>query len=260
MSFGWRDVLNGLDEGLDIAKTIAAIVPGGQGIALGLGALDTVVGKANEVYGVKSLPAPIQTSLDILEGVVKAKDNGTGVKVDNNSVIALLEVVSKSTGNALDDKVVAMVKAYMEVSGNNETNINYNIDSQPKDINQYDTQTQAQLQSSSPLNGETKSGRHFDFGFDKLKNVFTWGKEEPEKELLDLPIAPAVEPAGDCSELQELNKLREDVLLTTGIPIKYFDASELQTAPQQEVKDYDLEATEHELSLAFHQKIIRQEY
>lgn len=248
MSFGWRDVLNGLDEGLDIAKTIAAIVPGGQGIAIGLGALDTVVGKANEVYGVKSLPAPIQTSLDILEGVVKAKDNGTGVKVDNNSVIALLEVVSKSTGNALDDKVVAMVKAYMEVSGNTETNINYNIDSQ------------AQLQSSSPLNGETKSGRHFDFGFDKLKNVFTWGKEEPEKELLDLPIAPAIEPAGDCLELQELNKLREDVLLTTGIPIKYFDASELQTAPQQEIKDYDLEATEHELSLAFHQKIIRQEY
>ena len=145
MSFGWRDVLNGLDEGLDVAKTIAAIVPGGQGIAIGLGALDTVVGKANEVYGVKSLPAPIQTSLDILEGVVKAKDNGTGVKVDNSSVIALLEVVSKSTGNDLDDKLVNMIKAYISFSSTpSETEINYNIN--PEKIKHYDTLTQATLQ------------------------------------------------------------------------------------------------------------------
>ena len=125
MSFGWRDVLNGLDEGLDVAKTIAAIIPGGQTVALGLGALDTVVSKANETYGVKSLPAPIQTSLDILEGVVKAKDNGSGVKVDNNAVIALLEVVSKSTGNDLDDKIICMVKAYIGCTGQTTTDINY---------------------------------------------------------------------------------------------------------------------------------------
>ena len=123
--FGWRDVLNGLDEGLDVAKTIAAIIPGGQTVALGLGALDTVVSKANETYGVKSLPAPIQTSLDILEGVVKAKDNGSGVKVDNNAVIALLEVVSKSTGNDLDDKIICMVKAYIGCTGQTTTDINY---------------------------------------------------------------------------------------------------------------------------------------
>ena len=123
--FGWRDVLNGLDEGLDVAKTIAAIIPGGQTVALGLGALDTVVNKANETYGAKSLPAPIQTSLDILEGVVKAKDNGSGVKVDNNAVIALLEVVSKSTGNDLDDKIICMVKAYIGCTGQTTTDINY---------------------------------------------------------------------------------------------------------------------------------------
>ena len=125
MSFGWRDVLNGLDEGLDVAKTIAAIIPGGQAVALGLGALDTVVSKANETYGVKSLPSPIQTSLDILEGVVKAKDNGSGVKVDNNAVISLLEVVSKSTGNGLDDKIICMVKAYIGCTGQTTTDINY---------------------------------------------------------------------------------------------------------------------------------------
>lgn len=125
MSFGWRDVLNGLDEGLDVAKTIAAIIPGGQAVALGLGALDTVVSKANETYGIKSLPAPIQTSLDILEGVVKAKDNGSGVKVDNNAVIALLDVVSKSTGNDLDDKIICMVKAYIGCTGQTTTDINY---------------------------------------------------------------------------------------------------------------------------------------
>ena len=178
MSFGWKDVLNGLDEGLDIAKTIAAIVPGGQGIAIGLGALDTVVGKANEVYGVKSLPAPIQTSLDILEGVVKAKDNGTGVKVDNNSVIALLEVVSKSTGNDLDDKLVNMIKAYISFSSTpSETEINYNLN--PEKVNQ------ATLQPSPPVNGETKSGRKFGSLLGgTFMELFSFGKDEvkPKKD------------------------------------------------------------------------------
>ena len=124
--FGWKDVLAGLDEGLDVAKTIAALVPGGQGIAVGLSAVDVLVNKANmsvngdghtEQSTKQTLPAPIQTSLDILEGVVKAKDNGTGIKIDNNAVVSLLEVVSKSTGNGLDDKIVCMVKAYINCSG-----------------------------------------------------------------------------------------------------------------------------------------------
>lgn len=130
--FGWKDVLAGLDEGLDVAKTIAALVPGGQGIALGLSAVDVLVSKANQsVNGdeqneqstKQTLPAPIQTSLDILEGVVKAKDNGSGVKIDNNAVVSLLEVISKSSGNGLDDKIVCMIKAYINCTGQTSTNI-----------------------------------------------------------------------------------------------------------------------------------------
>ena len=130
--FGWKDVLAGLDEGLDVAKTIAAIIPGGQGIAVGLSAVDILVNKANVSLNgdeqnnqstKQQLPAPIQTSLDILEGVVKAKDNGSGVKIDNNAVVSLLEVVSKSSGNGLDDKMVCMIKAYINCTGQDSTNV-----------------------------------------------------------------------------------------------------------------------------------------
>ena len=130
--FGWKDVLAGLDEGLDVAKTIAAIIPGGQGIAVGLSAVDILVNKANiNINGdeqnnqstKQQLPAPIQTSLDILEGVVKAKDNGSGVKIDNNAVVSLLEVVSKSSGNGLDDKIVCMIKSYINCTGQDSTNV-----------------------------------------------------------------------------------------------------------------------------------------
>lgn len=250
MSFGWRDVLNGLDEGLDVAKTIAAIVPGGQGIAIGLGALDTVVGKANEVYGVKSLPAPIQTSLDILEGVVKAKDNGTGVKVDNNSVIALLEVVSKSTGNDLDDKLVNMIKAYIGFSSTpSETEINYNIN--PEKIKHYDTLTQATLQQeatlqpSPPVNGETKSGRNFSSLLGgTFMELFSFGKDEvkPKKDdnfNKELQIASEPLPVDDV-----FSTLYENIDQKM-----YNDKEKAMIAPEDLNVDSELKVSENEYKL-----------
>ena len=267
MSFGWRDVLNGLDEGLDIAKTIAAIVPGGQGIAIGLGAIDTVVGKANEVYGVKSLPAPIQTSLDILEGVVKAKDNGTGVKVDNNSVIALLEVVSKSTGNDLDDKLVNMIKAYISFSSTpSETEINYNLN--PEKVKQYDTLTQATLQQeatiqpSPPVNGETKSGRNFGSLLGgTFMELFSFGKDEvkPKKDDNLLTEKYAYElPSADDNFNKELQITPEplpvDNVLSTlyeNIDQKmYNDKEKAMIAPEDLNVDAELKVSENEYRFA----------
>ena len=266
MSFGWKDVLNGLDEGLDVAKTIAAIVPGGQGIAIGLGALDTVVGKANEVYGVKSLPAPIQTSLDILEGVVKAKDNGTGVKVDNNSVIALLEVVSKSTGNDLDDKLVNMIKAYISFSSTpSETEINYNLN--PEKVKQYDTLTQATLQQeatlqpSPPVNGETKSGRKFGSLLGgTFMELFSFGKDEvkPKKDDNLLTEKYAYElPSADDNFNKELQIAPEplpvDNVLSTlyeNIDQKmYNDKEKAMIAPEDLNVDSELKVSENEYKL-----------
>lgn len=150
--FGWKDVLAGLDEGLDVAKTIAALVPGGQGIAVGLSAADVLVSKANRIINKdesnnpkQTLPAPIQTSLDILEGVVKAKDNGSGVKIDNNAVVSLLEIIAKSSGNGLDDKIVCVIKAYINCTGQTSTDVEipwWNKDT--KVISQTSTQVTSQ--------------------------------------------------------------------------------------------------------------------
>ena len=156
--FGWKDLLAGLDGGLDVAKTIASVIPGGQGIAAGLSALDVVVSKANETYG-KKLPEPIQASLSILEGIVQSKDNGSGVKIDNMAALSILEVIAKSSGNALDDRIICIIKAYIGCNGQEVTDIEFgkSISLQPKIKNE----DYAQLLPQTP-NESAKTDRHLE--------------------------------------------------------------------------------------------------
>ena len=176
--FGWKDVLAGLDEGLDVAKTITALVPGGQGIAVGLSAVDVLVSKVNKSINKdeynnpkQTLPAPIQTSLDILEGVVKAKDNGSGVKIDNNAVVSLLEIISKSSGNGLDDKIVCMIKAYINCTGQTSTDVEipwWNKDT--KVISQTSTQVTSQGLFMDSISSPSRVSKfHDDLYFDSNK-------------------------------------------------------------------------------------------
>ena len=119
MRFSWNDVLDGLDEGLDIAKKVAAIVPGGQEVALGLTALDAVVETVNKDTNdnkihnkIEKYSTPIDTSLTIIDAIVESKTKG--VNINNDDILNYLETFAKSTGNNVDDQLVCIVKAYLE--------------------------------------------------------------------------------------------------------------------------------------------------
>jgi len=54
--FSWTDLWNGLDSGLDIVESVAAVVPGGQKVAVGAAALGVIVEKVNGTSTVGSAP------------------------------------------------------------------------------------------------------------------------------------------------------------------------------------------------------------
>lgn len=121
--FTWGDVLDGLDEGLDIVAGIAAVIPGGQAVAIGAKVLDTVVEAANEDSGEndaakqiarhqEKYTEPLEASKTIVEAVVQSQTSG--VAIGNDDVIDYLEIFARSTGNKIDDKLVCLVKAYLE--------------------------------------------------------------------------------------------------------------------------------------------------
>ncbi len=75
------DWMKVLDNGLDVAKVIAGT-------------------------------SPIGAVLTIADAIVETKTKGVGI--DNNEVIEMLEVLSKSSHNKIDDKFLCMAKAYLE--------------------------------------------------------------------------------------------------------------------------------------------------
>lgn len=79
--FSWNDVLDGLDEGLDVVEVLGAGTP--------VGAIATIA-----------------------DSIVESKTKG--VKIDNNDTIMLLEKLTKSTGNDLDDDIICVIKALLE--------------------------------------------------------------------------------------------------------------------------------------------------
>jgi hypothetical protein len=81
MSWSWDDVLEGADVALDIGKVVAGATPLGAG-------------------------------LQILDMVVESQTKD--VKIENSDVIDYLQVIAKSTGNGVDDKLICMVKSYIE--------------------------------------------------------------------------------------------------------------------------------------------------
>jgi len=105
MNFTWDEMLDGLDTSLDVVKTVAAIVPGGQSVALGASVLDTVVEKVNE-------KDPVETSISILEAATKSQTKNVGI--NNDIVLTILNTVASSTHNKIDDKLLCLVKSYLE--------------------------------------------------------------------------------------------------------------------------------------------------
>lgn len=105
MDFTWDEMLNGLDSSLEVVKTVAAIVPGGQAVAAGAALLDTVVEKAND-------KSPVDVANNILEAATKSQTKRVGV--NNVDILSLLDTVAKSTHNKVDDKLLCIVKSYLE--------------------------------------------------------------------------------------------------------------------------------------------------
>jgi len=112
MAFNWKNMLEGLDEGLEVVTEVASLVPGGQGVAASTAALDLVVENLKDQN-------PLNTASLILDSVVKSKTEN--VLIDNNKIIEFLEIIAKSTGNKADDKLVCIVRAYLECENENKT-------------------------------------------------------------------------------------------------------------------------------------------
>ena len=108
MNFNWNDVIDGLDNGLDVVADVAAMIPGGQGVALAAKTLDNVVEKVNK----KNQKNPLDTSLNIIKAVTESKNSNVGI--DNDFVIDLLENVAKSSKNKIDDQLICLIKAYLQ--------------------------------------------------------------------------------------------------------------------------------------------------
>ena len=75
------DWLNIIDNGLDVAKLATA-------------------------------GTPIGAALAITDALVETKTKCVGI--DNNEVIKLLESIAKSTHNKVDDRLICIVKTYLE--------------------------------------------------------------------------------------------------------------------------------------------------
>jgi len=89
MKWTWNDVLKGADKALDVGKLLAGATPLGAG-------------------------------LQILDMVVESKTKDVSIK--NEDVIEYLQVIAKSTGNGVDDKLICMVNAYIECDRKEENN------------------------------------------------------------------------------------------------------------------------------------------
>ena len=123
--FSWGTLLDGLDEGLDLVVDVAAIIPGGQSIAAGAKVIDNVVEAVNDDNGDNEISAkidsykekyaePLESVETILSAIVASKSEDGSVKIENDDIIKILKIISKSTGNNLDDKAVCMLEAYMK--------------------------------------------------------------------------------------------------------------------------------------------------
>jgi len=125
--FTWKEVLKGLDSGLDIAKYVAALIPGGQVVAAGLIVADNIVEKINSTYEndpildnkimSESEPQPEMDSIDtiviLLESIVQSQSTDKEIVITDEAVIRIIEVMSKSRGNNIDDKLITRIKKYL---------------------------------------------------------------------------------------------------------------------------------------------------
>ena len=126
MAFTWRDVLKGLDSGLEIVKYVAAIIPGGQAIAVGATMVDGLVEKINETYAdsemldkeiivkkdvVSDETDPIDTIVSLIDSIVLSQSDE--VVITNEAVMKIVEAMSKSKGNNVDGRLIIKVKNHL---------------------------------------------------------------------------------------------------------------------------------------------------
>lgn len=86
-SFTFKDVANGLENGLEKVTEIAKAIENNK--------------------------EPIKAGIDLFKLIVDSKTEG--VEIDNDAVINILETISKSTANTLDDTILNTVKIALKL-------------------------------------------------------------------------------------------------------------------------------------------------
>lgn len=86
-SFTFKDVADGLENGLEKVTEIAKAIENNK--------------------------EPIKAGIDLFKLIVDSKTEG--VAIDNDAVISILETISKSTANTLDDTILNTVKIALKL-------------------------------------------------------------------------------------------------------------------------------------------------
>lgn len=77
---------------------------------------EKIAGIGFDIAKVATIGTPVGLALNVLDAVVSKDNVGSGV--DDEAVVALLEKVAGSTQNKVDDKLLCMVKAYLQCECN----------------------------------------------------------------------------------------------------------------------------------------------
>lgn len=87
MGFTFSDLAEGLENGMEKISSIAKAIEENK--------------------------EPIKAGIDLFQMVVDSQKDG--VSIDNDSVIAILETIAKSTANDLDDNILNTVKIALKL-------------------------------------------------------------------------------------------------------------------------------------------------
>lgn len=82
INFTFKDLADGLEDGVEKVNSIAKAIDNNE--------------------------EPIKAGINLFKMIVDSKTDG--VSIDNNVVIDLLETISKSTANTLDDSILNTIK------------------------------------------------------------------------------------------------------------------------------------------------------
>jgi len=106
MKFNWDDLIKGLNNNVDVVAGAAEMAKKAINIIGTIGSF--IPGLPTKVEN------PITLIMDTIDFITTSKNDKVKIGIDNETALVILEKISKSTHNKIDDKVVCMIKAYID--------------------------------------------------------------------------------------------------------------------------------------------------